>query len=254
MSLTSLPQLDWIDIEKVVQFAQHRFGKAVRVVHEDLASASRVEPTLALVRAGILGQPVVLDDAIDVTVSITKTIQNAVGYFHQDVLGEVDGWASTGAAGGAVDLHGFSPVTEKRIVAELKMRWNTIKASDEAGVWDGLKHAATVTGSDTVAYIFQVVPKTNEPYDRPWKVSGRESLERVRAADGVTAYHLVTGRPKALFELLEALPYVLTRVADSLLGDSRNTQIAFRNNDEIVRKVISGALPLRSAYATTSSH
>lgn len=249
MSEIELPNLDWISIERVVEIAKKRFAGSLKRIRGDIAIASRVDPTLSLFRAGFTGQTLVIDDDTDFLVSITKTMQNAIGLFHQDVLGEVVGWKSTGAAGGAIDLHGVSPLTEGSILAEVKMRWNTIKASDEAGVWDDLKHAATIAGKGSNAYVFQIVPQTNDPYDRPWKVSGRVPIERVRCADGVTAYHLVTGKPTALFELLEALPAVITRVLDDLFHDGTNAKIAFDGREAITREVISSNLPSRSFYA-----
>ena len=248
--MTERPTLSWVDIDDVIKIAKHRFEKAIKSVQDEGAAATRVDPTLAIARASILGQRLVVDDDIDASVSITKTIQNAVGLFHQDVLGAVSGWASSGASGGSMDLRGKSPVTGKEIVAEVKMRWNTIKASDEKNVWDDLKHAAVLQGRESVGYVFQIIPKTNQPYDVPWKVSGRESLDRIRCADGVTAYHLVTGNPKAIFELFSVLPFVMTEAVTSVLGDGTNARIAFENSDSVVGELLAASLPIESAHPT----
>lgn len=248
---SAIPSLNWVDINRVIDFAALRFKKSVETVRRAEAAATRVDPTLAIVRAGILGQPIVAEDDIDATVSITKTIQNAVGLFHQDVLGAVEGWSSSGPSGGAIDLKGVSPITQQPIVAELKMRWNTIKASDEKNTWDALKQAATVSSPETVAYVFQIVPKTNTPYDIPWKVSGRESIDRVRCADGVTAYHLVTGNPDALFELLAALPYIVGQVLSRQLGDEASAEFAFLHRESVVKELMAASLPPQSAHASS---
>jgi hypothetical protein len=249
MSETKTPMLNWIDIEKVIAIAEHRFEKSIKAVQENAKSAGKVDPTLSIVRAGILGQPMVVEDTIDETVSITKTIQNAVGLFHQDILGTVTGWSSSGTSGGSIDLRGTSPITKKSIIAEVKMRWNTIKASDEKNIWDDLKHAVSLTGSDSIGYVFQIIPKTNTAYDTPWKVSGRESNEKIRCADGVTAYHLVTGKPDALSELLTILPHVMTEAVTNILGNGNNARIAFKNSEPIVKQIIAGNLPPKSAHS-----
>lgn len=250
--MTSLerPTLAWIDINKVVEFAVNRFSKA-----SQMASAAdgetRVEPTLAIVRSALTGVPLHDSAELDIAVSLTKTIQNAVGLFHQDVLGASRGWGTTGASGGVVDLKGKSPILEtskQLLVAEVKMRFNTIKASDEKVMWDKLFDAAKVSEAAS-AYIFQIVPKSNEPYDRPWVVSGRTSNERVRAADGVTAYHLVTGVPTALPELMDAMPYVMSQVVARLRGDGSAVSMQFSGESALVREIVEASLPLRSAHA-----
>lgn len=247
MGSISKPELAWIDIDKVVDLAEKRFGASARKVNESLSS-SRVEPTLAIVRSGLTGEPLADGETLDIAVSLTKTIQNAVGLFHQDVLGAVPGWQSTGASGGSIDLKGTSPVTKKPIVAEVKMRFNTIKASDEKKLWDDLDKAAAVSGNGTLSYIFQIVPRTNEPYDRPWAVSGRTPKPRVRCADGVTAYHLVTGHPNALLDLLNAMPFVTAQVAARSFGDSTNAELAFENSQGALNAIVLNSLPTSSKH------
>lgn len=243
------PALDWVNIDRLVEFAVARFQKSADMVLADARATTRVEPTLAILRSGLTGTSLLDSDTLDLSISLTKTMQNAVGLFHQDVLGAAAGWASTGTSGGAIDLKGVSPVTGKYIVAETKMRFNTIKGANEKDMWDSLKQAAVVTGEGTLGYIFQIIPKTTEAYDRAWKVSGRTPDERVRCADGVTAYHLVTGVPDALFQLLEAMPYLTAQVAARVFGTSANVERAFLNSREEYSRIISKALPRASAHA-----
>lgn len=71
---------------------------------------------------------------IEKSVALTKTFQNAIGDFHQEVLGSAKGWRSTGTSGGVLDIMSDNPIKQagnKKILAEVKMRYNTIKASDE---------------------------------------------------------------------------------------------------------------------------
>lgn len=241
------PHLTWVDTDILVDIAVKRFEKAA------LAAAlaeteARVEPTLAIVRSALTGVPLSESNELDVAVSLTKTIQNAVGLFHQDVLGSVLGWQTTGSSGGVVDLKGTSPVLppgRAKLVAEVKMRYNTIKASDEKEMWDKIDAAARVMGA-AAGYIFQIIPKSTAPYDRPWVVSGRTPNERVRAADGVTAYHIVTGVPNALNELIHAMPYVMTMAVARLRGDGSATALQFQHDQPLVTEIIESSLPSRS--------
>lgn len=244
------PELGWVSNDQLEAFAVKRFRKSVRKVQSDSLDELSVEPTLAVVRAGITGVRFVDDDELNVAVALTKTIQNAVGLFHQDVLGAVSGWASTGAAGGLVDLRGVSPLTHDPILAEVKMRWNTIKSSDEKDTWDKLRNARrTDVRPGTIAYIFQIVPKDRLAYDHPWRVSARQEDPQVRAADGVTAYHLVTGDPRALRDLLEAMPWVTLRMLERITGDSSTARAAFANASEVLEGILDSALPSSSALA-----
>lgn len=205
------------------------------------------EPTLNIIRSFALSlSPEEIAEAERV-VAATKTLQNAIGAFHQDVFGAINGWETTGIAGGVVDLKSSEPVPQagnRKILAELKMRYNTIKASDEKKTWDALDSAAKVFGiRDHVSYIIQVIPKTLEPYDRPWKVSGRESKEHVRAVDGVTGYYYATGEENALKDLLLALPELL----EEAFPHNESGSIESVNSTDFVLAAFQSALPAHPA-------
>lgn len=77
-------------------------------------------------------------------------------------------------------------------------------------MWDRLDDLARA--SDAVAYVFQIVPKSPERYDRPWSPSGRNEKQIVRVCDGVSAYSLVFDREEALHELYMALPHIFADI------------------------------------------
>lgn len=217
--------LSWISFDRLVQIAQTRFAAAYQKARGIAQSSLAVEPTLALARSFIVGSPLDTYREADEVVAVTKTLQNAVGLFHQDVLSSVEGWVPMGTTGGVLDVRSSNPIQLARgrhVLIEVKMRHNTIKASDEKGLWDKLEGAVKVYGGsrENVGYIIQIVPKHQAAYDRPWKVSGRSELEYVRAADGVTGYHLVTGEPSALFDLLRLMPDVLEAAMPEIAGKS----------------------------------
>ena len=114
---------------------------------------------------------------------INKSLSNSVGLWHQHVLGLADGWEDLGSNGGGVDLRTVEGYRDARfgkpIFAEVKNRFNTIKASDEKNLWDTLD--LTAKTNNAVSYVFQIVPKTVERYDREWRVSGRPEKGTVMA-------------------------------------------------------------------------
>jgi len=70
-----------------------------------------------------------------------KTLSNHVGFFHQNVLGAINGWKSLGT-GGIIDVISH----EKKIIAEIKNKHNTVKGSDKIGVYQKLSDFVTMKG------------------------------------------------------------------------------------------------------------
>lgn len=246
--------LPWISFSRLVELASHRFAKAAVRASQPTPEALATEPTLAIVRSSLDGSYIADAAEIDEAVALTKTIQNAVGLFHQDVLSSAPGWRTLGANGGLLDIKSTEPRTladDRSVLAEVKMRYNTIKASDENKTYDKLKDALALHGSsDHVAYIFQIVPKNREAYDRPWKVSGRPEHPLIRAADGVTAYHLVTGDADALFNLIRVMPRVMAAVREQKTGTRDHDPIKAAQDQEAVESLLADSLPIRSAFLT----
>src|SRR5699024_6549529 len=199
-----------------------------------------------------------IDETLEVLhrVSIVKSIQNAVGSLHQKVLGNVDGWQDSGQRGGGYDIRSKGPIAaanNRVVLMEVKMRWNTIKASGEKKVHDDLSDAVKHNwGGEhpTVGYIAQIVPKNRDAHDKPWKVSKREADENDRVVDGKTAYHLVTGHSDALESLLAVLPHAFNKVLIKRLPNytSRSNIIDMRRLQDCIKI----ALPTSSAYVEAS--
>ena len=63
-----------------------------------------------------------------------KTMQNAIGDFHQEVLGAVLGWKDLGVGGGLDVVN-----EEKKIIAEVKNKFNTTKGNHKVEIYDAIK-------------------------------------------------------------------------------------------------------------------
>lgn len=203
--------LDWIDEDALYEVTKLSFSKVFSPVKRKPLPP---DPFTLVAQAVLAGEEVSQARLFEKERSLNKTLSDNVGYWHQRVLGLAENWTETGASGGSIDLRtkpGFlHPLHEKPLFAEVKNRFNTIKASDEKNIWDNLDSLARA--SDAIAYLFQIVPKTPEQYDRPWKVSGRSEKSIVRVCDGVTAYALVFERPTALHEIYMALPRIFSDI------------------------------------------
>ena len=203
--------LDWIDEEKLYEITKHAFSEVIKKAEQAKLQAPP-DPFTIVVQAVIFNQSAESMMAFEKLRAINKSISNAVGNWHQAVLGLADGWENLGSAGGVVDLMVRETPDAKPMAVECKNRFNTIKGSDEKNMWDKLDNLARANGA--TSYIVQIVPKKPERYDRPWKVSGRPVRENVRCCDGATAYARAFKREKALEELYAAFPSILEDVVD----------------------------------------
>ena len=147
------------------------------------------------------------------TRQIQKTMQNALGEFHQAVLGSMDGWENL-PVGHVIDVRN----TKKKIIAEIKNKHNTTKGSDKKSIYDNLNSQLNKNYKGFTGYYVEVVPRRGEPYDKPFTPSDnvtkkrRPRNEKIRVIDGKSFYALASGHKDALKMLYTALPRVIADI------------------------------------------
>lgn len=143
-----------------------------------------------------------------------KTLSNKIGEFHQNVLGGLDGWESTGIVGGIVDIVN----TDKKIVAEIKNKHNTVSGANLKVIYEQLESQVMPKGQTYkgfTAYFVQIIPKNavrfNKAYTPPDNKTGSKKPvnELIRIIDGWSFYELATGMEGALELLFDALPKLI---------------------------------------------
>lgn len=144
-----------------------------------------------------------------------KTLQNALGNFHQKLLAKVGDWEIP--ALGFIDL-----VSEKsKMVAEVKNKHNTVKKSDLKAVYDELQSAVlhkTSKYHGYTSYYVTVIPASKKRFNKAFTPSDNETKtvrqpnKLILEIDGYSFYSLVTGKPDALKQLYEVLPFVIKDV------------------------------------------
>ena len=136
--------------------------------------------------------------------------------FHQKLLGKVGGWEDL-ETGSVVDLVNH----EKKIIAEIKNKYNTISGGKLSELYYSLENLVMPKASvykDYTAYYVTVIPKKPVRKDEPFTPSDKEKGARcaennlIRKIDGSSFYHLVTGNQNALQELYKSLPTVIESV------------------------------------------
>ena len=144
-----------------------------------------------------------------------KTLQNALGNFHQKLLSHVNGWEIP--ALNFVDL-----ISEKtKVVAEIKNKHNTVKKSDLKAVYNELQAAVlhkTSKYHGYTAYYVTVIPASTKRFVKEFTPSDnetktvRQANKQILEIDGYSFYALVTGEQDALKQLYLALPKVIKDV------------------------------------------
>jgi hypothetical protein len=142
-----------------------------------------------------------------------KTLQNHIGDFHQNILGYSKGWINM-KVGHVIDL-----VSEdKKIIAEVKNKFNTISGGKLADLYsslDGLISPKSSIYKGYTAYYVAIIPKNPERYNKPFTPSNKEKGEKcpingnIREIDGASFYSLVTGFNYALENLFDVLPEII---------------------------------------------
>ncbi|MBD2304324.1 Eco47II family restriction endonuclease [Chroococcidiopsis sp. FACHB-1243] len=159
---------------------------------------------------------------------VQKTVQNRIGHFHQEILGGVSGWTNP--------VQGVDVCNqEKKIIAEIKNKHNTVKGSDKSGIYDYLLFCLSKPEyQEFTAYYVEIIPKNKIRYNRPFTPSDRETGKRkpvnqkIRQIDGQAFYELVTGVPEAISMLFNVLPDVISDVSELKTLD-RQQKASFRS-------------------------
>jgi len=211
-----MPYLDWIDdkdlILTVTQILEQA-ETAKRVANEEF-SKNVTDPFSALFE--IAGFDVSHDQWIvnEQIRKAQKTLQNHIGEFHQNILGSVKGWTNM-KTGNVFDLIN----NDRKILAELKNKYNTVSGGKLSTVYDDLANLVSPKSSrykGYKAYYVVVIPKKPNRYDIPFTPSDKEVgkkrplNESIREIDGASFYELVSGHKDALEDLFDILPKVIS--------------------------------------------
>lgn len=140
-----------------------------------------------------------------------KTMQNAIGNFHQEILGSIPGWTNLGVGKG-LDVAN----EQRKIIAEVKNKFNTTKGNHKTEIYNDIKtKLKNKEYRGFTGYYVEIIPQGKKIYDKPFTPSDNNTNKRlpksasIRIIDGVSFYYLVTGRKNALQELFEAISHIL---------------------------------------------
>lgn len=207
--------LPWISDEDLVACIADVLRKGLEGIHKAEKDFSRngIDPFSALFDASC--QQVSLSEwpQLERRRQAQKTLQNALGNFHQRILSKVDGWEIPG--NNFIDLVS----SKNKVVAEVKNKHNTVKKSDLKSIYSELEQAVmhkTSRFKGFTAYYVTIIPGRTKRLNKLFTPSNNETEtkssknELIREIDGYSFYALVTGHTNALRDLYHAIPQVLT--------------------------------------------
>jgi len=141
---------------------------------------------------------------------VQKTLQNTIGYFHERIIGCINGWENPTAGGYDVEN------ATKKIIAELKNKHNTMNSSTSEAVYTKMAEFLDESKKDYIAYVVTIVPKNSARFNKTFcpSVRGERLPERedIRVVDGATFYEIATGDEQALKKLYTCLPKVISTI------------------------------------------
>ena len=181
-----------------------------------------IDPFSALVDAARQGISLDIWMKQEKSRQIQKSFQNAIGDFHQHILGAINGWQDAGESGS------YDVINDKiKIIAEIKNKYNTMNSSSQLSAYDKLANWIDYGKQGYTAYVVDIIPKKPKPYCIPFTPSNRNVKRPTRKnllrIDGRSFYALATGKKNAIDQLYAVLPKVLEnilKIDDSTLTNS----------------------------------
>ena len=130
------------------------------------------------------------------------------------------GWKSMGKG------HVFDVMNEdKKIIAEVKNKYNTTKGNHKTAIYDDLKGQIKNKYGDFTAYYVEIIPRKREMYNKiftpPDNRTGkrRPKNEKIRVIDGKSFYAMASGDADALKKIYLVLPAIIGEILGKSVSD-----------------------------------
>jgi hypothetical protein len=209
--------------DKLKKILQHRIVKAYedRVIKTKDIHRNTLDPFSAVLDAKLLNKDIQswISD-VEIPRQNQKSVQNALGSIHQEILGTVENWDDL-KTGGVVDLKNDS----KKIIAEIKNKHNTTKGNHKKEVYDDLESLINGDYKGYTGYYVEILPKNGKIYNEEFTPSDnvskkrRPSNQKIKIIDGKSFYALVTGKDDALEQFYDEFPILIDEILKENFDD-----------------------------------
>lgn len=161
---------------------------------------------------------------LELSRQIDKSVNNAIGTFHEEVLGGIKDYVN-----GKLDGYDIKAVDDT-LFAEIKNKHNTMNSSSAESAFQKLARFAD-DNKNAKCYLVQILAKKS--FEKKWEaiINGKEySHSRVYIISGDRFYTLLTGKTNAFYDLYKILPMAI----DDFLNQKKLETI---EENDIVSKI-----------------
>lgn len=229
-----MPKLNWIDDKDLYIHVTDLLDKAKDAKNKAIKNfgSNVIDPFSSLFEISGFGLTYTGWLKNEAARQAQKTLQNHVGEFHQKILGSCKNWQNMGT-GSIIDLVSNS----RKIIAEIKNKYNTIKGSDLSGLYKSMEELVMNKASvykGFTSYYSVIIPKNPIRYDKVFTPSDNKKGGKcpvnnlIREIDGASFYELVTGDKYALKDLFETMPLVISDITGKNLIDTTKSEALFK--------------------------
>lgn len=145
---------------------------------------------------------------------VQKTLQNAIGHFHQNIVGLIGDWKNTGQGGG-YDVENV----KQKVFAEIKNKYNTFNSSSSAETYNKMVRFLKGSKKGYIGYVVIIIPRKATRYQKPFVPGGVKARKDLVEIDGASFYEMVTGDKNSLKLLFEAVPVAVKKIRN--LSDAK---------------------------------
>ena len=197
-------------VRALIEKAQQATKESKFNIHKN-----KIDPFPALIDSMLQGIPLEQWLAQEKIRQNQKTLQNAIGNFHQTVIASFDGWENLGT-GKVLDVRN----QKQKMIAEIKNKFNTTKGNHKVQIYRDIANKISEPAHvGFTGYYVEIIPSgrgAKAVYDKPFVTSDNnkngmrvEQREDVRIIDGKSFYKIVTGQTDALEQLYQSLPAMI---------------------------------------------
>lgn len=211
------PEFFW-DKEKIKGILRTIISKAYKKYQEDIdLEKNTLDCFSCVIEASIRNMTLDEWKESERIRQLQKTLQNAIGNMHQEILSTIDGVRDL-KIGELVDLESI----DKKFIAEIENKFNTTKGNHKISIYDDIEKKLKEYDGDFKGYYVEILPKKKKRYNQVFTPSDNKTKscrpinERIRIIDGYSFYAMVTGKNNALEELFFMFPDIIKDILSDM--------------------------------------
>lgn len=211
------------DFEKAVRKLIKKYEKTKDKMSYEKFITNQVDPIKFLFDKNMLNQSDEENISAEIKRKIDRTIANAIGDFHEDLLGSIKGYKKYPRG------HGYDiKANDNSLYADIKNKHNTVTGGNLEKLYKDLeKYIRESKNPNAKAYWVQII-SNGKSFNENWILDTKELRNpNVFKISGDKFYELLTGQKNAFYDICVALPEVINKVKneDKIKEMSDNTQI-----------------------------